>query len=79
MIRITEQLCTQTMLTEDRLRLQSVTIKIDGPQFQNINHIYKDAIADAQFQDVPPEEWPKITDIIELAIARGLADMYLDL
>lgn len=79
MIRITEQLCTQTLLTEDRLRLQSYTIKIDGPQFQIFKEIYRDAIADAQFQDLPQEEWPKVTDIIAAAISRGLDRMYKEL
>ena len=79
MIRITEQLCTQTLLTEDRLRLQSYTIKIDGPQFQKLHELYKDAIADAQFQDLPQEEWPKVTDIIAAAISRGLDHMCKEL
>ena len=79
MIKITEQLCTQTMITEDRLRLQSYTIKIDGPQFQMLKQIYNDAISDAQFQDVPPEEYPKITDLIAAAISRGIDRMYKEL
>lgn len=79
MIRITEQLCTQTLLTEDRLRLQSYTIKIDGPQFKKLYQLYIDAIADAQFQDLPQEEWPKITDIVAAAISRGLDQMCKEL
>ena len=76
MIRITEQLCTQTMLTEDRLRLQSYTIKIDGTQFRQLMDLHKAAIADAQFQDLMPEDYPKITDLIAAALSRGIAAMY---
>lgn len=78
MIRITEQLCTQTMLTEDRLRLQSYTIKIDGVQFRQLMDLHKAAIADAQFQDLMPEDYPKITDLIAAALSRGIAAMYKD-
>ena len=76
MIRITEQLCTQTMLTEDRIRLQSYTIKIDGTQFRQLMDLHKAAIADAQFQDLMPEDYPKITDLIAAALSRGIAAMY---
>ena len=76
MIRITEQLCTQTMITEDRIRLQSYTIKIDGEQFRQLTYLQSAAIAEAQFQDLPPEEWPKLTDLIAAAISRGLDRMY---
>ena len=76
MIRITEQLCTQTMLTEDRIRLQSYTIKIDGVQFRQLMDLHKAAIADAQFQDLMPEDYPKITDLIAAALSRGIAAMY---
>ena len=79
MIKITEQLCTQTMITEDRLRLQSFTIKIDGQQYRLLKEIYNDAISDAQFQDLPQEEWPKMTDLIAAAIGRGLDVMYKEL
>lgn len=79
MIRITEQPCTQTLLTEDRLRLQSCTIKIDGPPFQTLYKLYVDALANAQFQDLPQEEWPKVTDIIAEAISIGLDRMYKEL
>lgn len=76
MIRITEQFCTQTMLTEDRIRLQSYTIKIDGVQFRQLMDLHKAAIADAQFQDLMPEDYPKITDLIAAALSRGIAAMY---
>lgn len=76
MIRISEQLCTQSMITEDRLRLQSYTIKIDGPQFRQLMDLHRAAIADAQFQDLPPEDYPKITDLIAAALSRGISAMY---
>jgi len=76
MIRITEQLCTQTMITEDRLKLQSYTIKIDGSQFRQLIELQKEAVAEAQFQDLPPEDYPKITDLIAAALSRGIAAMY---
>lgn len=78
MIRITEQLCTQSMISEDRLRLQSYTIKIDGPQFRQLMDLHRAAIADAQFQDLMPEDYPKITDLIAAALTRGLSAMYKD-
>lgn len=76
MIKITEQLCTQTMITEDRLRLQSYTIKIDGPQFRQLIELQKEAVAEAQFQDLPPDDYPKITDLIAAALSRGISAMY---
>ena len=76
MIRITEQLCTQTMITEDRLRMQSFTIKIDGEQYRQLMYLHAADIADAQFQDLPPEEYPKLQDLIAAALARGLSAMY---
>ena len=76
MIRISEQLCTQTMITEDRLRLQSYTIKIDGSQFRQLMELQRAAIAEAQFQDLMPEDYPKITDLIAAALSRGISAMY---
>ena len=76
MIRLTDQLCTQTILTEDRLRLQSITIKIDGEQYRQLMELYKEAVSDAMFQDVPPEEHPNIKDILTAALFRGLDKMY---
>ena len=72
MIRITEQLCSHTMRTEDRIRMQSYTIKIDGEQYHQLVDLHRAEIADAQFQDLPEEEWPKLQDIIAAAISRGL-------
>ena len=76
MIKIAEQLCTQTMITEDRLRLQSVTIKIDGEQHRKLMDIQQILIKEAQFQDLPPEEWPQIADLISAAISRGINEMW---
>ena len=76
MIRITEQLCSHLMLTEDRARLQSFTIKIDGEQYRQLMYLHAADIADAQFQDLPPEEWPKLQDLIAAAISNGLSAMY---
>ena len=76
MIRITEQLCTQTMITEDRLRMQSVTIKIDGKEYQQLMYLHAADIADAQFQDLPPEDYPKLQDLIAAALSRGISAMY---
>lgn len=76
MIKITEQLCTQTMISEDRLRLQSYTIKIDGSQFRQLMELQRAAISEAQFQDLMPEDYPKITDLIAAALSRGISAMY---
>lgn len=76
MIRISDQLCSHTMQTEDRLRMQSFTIKIDGEQYRQLMDLQAAEIADAQFQDLPPEEWPKLQDLIAAALARGLSAMY---
>ena len=76
MIRISDQLCSHTMLTEDRIRLQSFTIKIDGEQYRQLMYLQAAEIADAQFQDLPPEEYPKLQDLIAAALSRGLAAMY---
>ena len=76
MIRISDQLCSHTMQTEDRIRLQSFTIKIDGEQYRQLMYLQSVAIADAQFQDLPPEEYPKVQDLIAAAISRGLDRMY---
>lgn len=78
MIRISDQLCSHTMQTEDRLRMQSFTIKIDGEQFRQLMYLQAAEIADAQFQDLPPEEWPKLQDLIAAALARGLSAMCKD-
>ena len=78
MIRISDQLCSHTMQTEDRIRMQSVTIKIDGEQYRQLMYLHAADIADAQFQDLPPEEWPKLQDLIAAAISRGLSAMYKD-
>ena len=76
MIRITDQLCTNLMQTEDRLRITSITIKMDGEQFQQLMDLQRAAIAEAQFQDVPPEDYPKLQDLIAAALARGISAMY---
>ena len=76
MIRISDQLCSHTMQTEDRIRMQSFTIKIDGEQYRQLMDLQRAAIAEAQFQDVPPEDYPKLQDLIAAAIARGLSAMY---
>ena len=76
MIRITDQLCTNLMQTEDRLRITSITIKMDGEQYQQLMDLRNAAIAEAQFQDLPIEEWPRLQDIIATALARGLSAMY---
>ena len=76
MIRISDQLCSHTMLTEDRIRLQSFTIKIDGEQYRQLMYLQAAEIADAQFQDLPPEEYPKLQDLIAAALSRGLSAMY---
>ena len=76
MIRISDQLCSHTMQTEDRIRMQSFTIKIDGEQYQQLIDLHRAEIADAQFQDLPPEEYPKLQDLIAAAISRGLSAMY---
>ena len=76
MIRITEQLCSNLLITEDRIRLQSFTIKIDGEQHRKLMDLQRAAIADAQFQDIPPEEYPKIADLIAAALSRGISAMY---
>lgn len=76
MIRISDQLCSHTMQTEDRIRMQSVTIKIDGEQYQQLMDLQRAAIAEAQFQDVPPEDYPKLQDLIAAALARGISAMY---
>lgn len=76
MIRISDQLCSHTMITEDRIRLQSFTIKIDGEQYRQLTYLQAAEIADAQFQDLPPEEYPKLQDLIAAALSRGLAAMY---
>lgn len=75
MIRITEQLCTKKLQTKDRLRLQSYTIKIDGVQFRQLTDLHDAEIEDARFQDLPPDCWPKITDIVAAAISKGLEQM----
>ena len=76
MIRITEQLCSHLLQTEDRLRLQSYTIKIDGEQFQQLLEIHKGEILDAHFQDLDPDDYPKITDLIAAALSRGISVMF---
>lgn len=76
MIRISDQLCSHTMQTEDRIRMQSFTIKIDGEQYRQLMDLQAAEIADAQFQDLPPEEWPKLQDLIAAALARGISAMY---
>ena len=76
MIRISDQLCSHTMMTEDRIRLQSFTIKIDGEQYRQLMYLQAAEIADAQFQDLPPEEYPKLQDLIAAALSRGLSAMY---
>ena len=76
MIRITDQLCTNLMITEDRVRMQSVTIKIDGKQHQQLMDLQRAAIAEAQFQDVSPEDYPKLQDLIAAALSRGIEAMY---
>ena len=76
MIRISDQLCSHTMQTEDRIRMQSFTIKIDGEQFRQLMDLQAAEIADAQFQDLPPEEYPKLQDLLAAALARGIAAMY---
>lgn len=76
MIRISDQLCSHTMQTEDRIRMQSVTIKIDGEQYRQLMDLHAADIADAQFQDLPPEEYPKLQDLIAAALSRGLSAMY---
>lgn len=76
MIRITDQLCTNLMQTEDRLRITSITIKMDGEQYRQLMYLHAADIADAQFQDLPPEEYPKLQDLIAAAISRGLERMY---
>lgn len=76
MIRISDQLCSHTMQTEDRIRLQSFTIKIDGEQYRQLMYLHSAAISDAQFQDLPPEEYPQITDLIAAALSRGISAMY---
>ena len=76
MIRISDQLCSHTMQTEDRIRMQSFTIKIDGEQFRQLMDLQRAAIAEAQFQDVPPEDYPKLQDLIAAALSRGIAAMY---
>ena len=76
MIRIPEQLCSHTMRTEDRIRMQSFTIKIDGEQYRQLVDLHRAEIADAQFQDLPEEDWPKLQDLIAAAISRGLERMY---
>ena len=76
MIRISDQLCSHTMQTEDRIRMQSFTIKIDGEQYRQLMYLHAADIADAQFQDLPPEEWPKLQDLIAAALARGISAMY---
>ena len=76
MIRISDQLCSHTMQTEDRIRMQSFTIKIDGEQYRQLMELQRAAIAEAQFQDLMPEDYPKITDLIAAALARGLSAMY---
>ena len=64
------------MQTEDRIRMQSFTIKIDGEQYRQLMDLQAAEIADAQFQDLPPEEYPKLQDLIAAALARGLSAMY---
>lgn len=76
MIRISDQLCSHTMQTEDRIRMQSFTIKIDGEQYRQLMDLQKAAIAEAQFQDLMPEDYPKITDLIAAALSRGISAMY---
>ena len=76
MIRISDQLCSHTMQTEDRIRMQSFTIKIDGEQYRQLMDLQRAAIAEAQFQDLPPEDYPKITDLIAAAISRGIEKMW---
>lgn len=76
MIRISDQFCSQMIRTENRIRLQNYTIKIDGEQYQQLVDLYRAEIAEAQFQDLPDEEWPKLQDILAAAIARGLSAMY---
>lgn len=76
MIRISDQLCSRTMQTEDRLRMQSFTIKIDGEQYRQLMDLQAAEIADAQFQDLPPEEWPKLQELIAAALAMGISAMY---
>ncbi len=76
MIRISDQLCSHTMQTEDRIRMQSFTIKIDGEQYRQLMYLQAAEIADAQFQDLPPEDYPKLQDLIAAALARGLSAMY---
>lgn len=78
MIRISDQLCSHTMQTEDRIRMQSFTIKIDGEQYRQLMDLQAAEIADAQFQDLPPEEYPKLQDLIAAALSRGIAVMYKD-
>lgn len=76
MIRISDQLCSHTMQTEDRIRMQSFTIKIDGEQYRQLMDLQKAAIAEAQFQDVPPEDYPKLQDLLAAALSRGISAMY---
>ena len=76
MIRIIEQICAQTMISEDRLRLQSMTIKMDGKQFRQLIDLYEGEVDDARFHDLPEEDWPKVTDILAAAISRGLDVMH---
>ena len=76
MIRISDQLCTNLMQTEDRLRMQSVTIKIDGEQYRRLMDLRNAAIAEAQFQDLPIEEWPKMQDLLAAALSRGIEAMW---
>ena len=76
MIRISDQLCSHTMQTEDRIRLQSFTIKIDGEQYRQLMDLRNAEIAEAQFQDLPIEEWPRLQDILAAALTRGLSAMY---
>jgi hypothetical protein len=64
------------MQTEDRIRMQSFTIKIDGEQYRQLMYLQAAEIADAQFQDLPPEEYPKLQDLIAAALSRGISAMY---
>ena len=76
MIRISEQAGSHTKQTEDRIRLQSFTIKIDGKQYRQLMYLQAAKIADAQFQDLPPEEYPNLQDLIAAALSRGISAMY---
>lgn len=65
------------MQTEDRIKLQSFTIKIDGEQYRQLMQLHKEEVSKAQFLDLPPEDYPKLTDILAAAIYEGLRRMSL--